>query len=102
MARVWVGRTDCAKVGEQGVGRLMVGRMEAGSAVEMGDKVVLEIRERVRGWVRERRLRASRGPKTSRAWKPGKRRRPMLLGPVFGGRGGGWVSVEGGGRVCSW
>ena len=25
-------------------------------------------------------MRASRGPKTSRAWKPGKRRQPMLRG----------------------
>lgn len=45
----------------------------------------------------ERTLRTSRGPKTSRAWKPGKRRTPMR-------RGGGDVFVVVGesGVVVSW
>jgi len=38
-------------------------------------------------WVSERTLRASRGPKASRAWKAGKRRMPKLWGTVGGGVG---------------
>lgn len=70
--------------------RVAVGRMDwdracgkLGGRVEMGERVV-ERRERVTGGVvvgdQERTLRTSRGPKTSRAWKPGKRRTPMRRG----------------------
>lgn len=70
--------------------RVAVGRMDwdracgkLGGRVEMGERVV-ERRERVMGgvvdWDQERTLRTSRGPKTSRAWKPGKRRTPMRRG----------------------
>lgn len=52
-----------------------------GDAVVTGSRV-LERRLRVMGTVRERTLIMSRGPKASRAWKPGKRRTPMRKGGV--------------------
>jgi hypothetical protein len=61
VANVWVGRICCVKLPEE---------------VRMGVRVGA-MRERVSGSDSERRLRASRGPKTSRAWKCGKRRTPM-------------------------
>ena len=80
--------------------RVAVGRMDweralgrEGGRVDMGVRVV-ERRVRDMGGVgvgdgevgegvlvdQERTLRTSRGPKTSRAWKPGKRRTPMRRG----------------------
>lgn len=98
-ARVAVGRMDW----ERALGR-------EGGRVDMGVRVV-ERRVRDMGGVgvgdgevgegvlvdQERTLRTSRGPKTSRAWKPGKRRTPMR-------RGGGDVFVVVGesGVVVSW
>lgn len=89
--------------------RVAVGRMDweralgrEGGRVDMGVRVV-ERRVRDMGGVgegrvsgvlvlvdQERTLRTSRGPKTSRAWKPGKRRTPMRR---RGGGGGGDVVV---------
>ena len=54
--------------------------------METGSGVLLRS-DRVRGWVWERMFRASKGPKASRAWKPGKRRTPMRRGEA-----GSWVS----------
>jgi hypothetical protein len=55
----------------------------SGDCVEMGERVE-ERRDRVMGSVRERTFMQSRGPKASRAWKPGKRITPMRRG-CFGG-----------------
>lgn len=56
---MWVGRTDCP-----------VALGISGDWVEIGVRVE-ERRDRVMGSVRERTLMTSRGPKASRAWKPG-------------------------------
>jgi len=53
--------------------------MNAPEEVRIGSTVGA-MRERVRGWDSERMLRASRGPKTSRAWKWGKMRTPIERG----------------------
>lgn len=89
--RVAVGRMDWERaLGREG-GRVDMGvrvverRIRDMGGVGIGDGEV----EEVEGGVlvdQERTLRTSRGPKTSRAWKPGKRRTPMR-------RGGGDVVV---------
>jgi hypothetical protein len=64
VVKVWVGRISWVKGPEE---------------VRMGVRVGA-IRERVRGCDSERRFKASRGPKMSRAWKCGNRRAPMRRG----------------------
>jgi hypothetical protein len=56
----------------------------SGDWVEIGERVE-ERRDRVMGSVRERTFMTSRGPKASRAWKPGKRITPMRRGCFCGG-----------------
>lgn len=70
VAKVWVGRMDWLVV---------LGR--SGDWVGTGSRVV-ERRLRVMGSVLERTLMQSRGPKASRAWKPGKRTTPMRRGSL--------------------
>lgn len=53
----------------------------SGDWVEIGERVE-ERRDRVMGSVRERTFMTSRGPKASRAWKPGKRTTPMRRGSL--------------------
>jgi hypothetical protein len=53
----------------------------SGAVVETGSRVV-ERRVRVMGSVLERTFMQSRGPKASRAWKPGKRTTPMRRGSL--------------------
>lgn len=72
------------------VSKVCVGRMfwltasgKVGGFVFTGSRVV-ESRERVIFSVRERTFMQSRGPKASRAWKPGKRTTPMERGLVGG------------------
>lgn len=79
MAKVWVGTTLSEKL------ELTLGMLKP---VETGERVVA-MRERLMWWVSERMLRASRGPKTSMAWKAGKRTTPKRVGTV--GVGGGLV-----------
>ncbi len=74
---MWVGRMDSEKVEDS---------LDWPTAVGMGERVGAMM-ERVMSWVSERTLRASRGPKASRAWKAGKRRMPKLWGTVGGGVG---------------
>lgn len=70
VAKVWVGRMDWPVV---------VGI--SGAWVETGSRV-MERRARVTDSVLERTLMQSRGPKASRAWKPGKRTTPMRRGAL--------------------
>lgn len=74
-AKVWVGTTDSEKL--ERVVRVR-------GLVETGDRVEARMCK-LRGMVWESMLRASRGPKTSRAWKAGKRRTAMLRGSRRGG-----------------
>ena len=71
------------------VEKVCVGRMdwpiadgERGDLVVTGSRVEERI-ERLMSCVQERTLNASKGPKASRAWKPGKRTTPIRVG--FGG-----------------
>ena len=64
-AKVWVGTTLWLKFEVCGFIGAEIGLVETGSRVEA-------MSESVMGWRSESRLSASRGPKTSRAWKPGK------------------------------
>ncbi len=53
--------------------------------METGERVEAMM-ERVIWWVSESMLRASRGPKASRAWKVGKRRTPKRVGTMGWGK----------------
>jgi hypothetical protein len=66
---------------------------DIGAFVVTGSKVE-DRRDNVRSWLHERTFRQSTGPKTSRAWNPGKRTTPMRRGLGFGGSSGGDVNGE--------
>jgi len=77
VANVCVGRMDSPKFDPCGF------MLAARALVETGRRST-DTRERLRLYCIESRFSASRGPKTSSAWKAGKRTSPMLMG---GGRG---------------